>query len=339
MFTGDLNIDCVPLPRRHTHWTLSLSLFSYSCASPLSQPLACYAGKYAWTSYKVFQSPDPPPHPVCSCTPPSPPSTTKRSYYPTISNLSISLTTLTHRIPAFLSSAATHSVPMHLPPPHPAPHTHTLPLLSSFSFHASLSFSPSQSVWVSEFPLQCRIPRLINRYAGMIGIGQQAAPVIPESCWDYGVQLSVLHEDLFIVQYHCPVFQPCLAFVSTSAAGKNNIIWMKYIKSTSLWHHPVSWTDNQLDEDFYLLLFVTFSPHVSLFHSKIPPYLLPNAYYCLSSHTDMANSWTFALQNSFILSLCCLHASSVSFLVPAAAQATFPAPMALTLSSSFCPLR
>lgn len=53
----------------------------------------------------------------------------------------------------------------------------------------------------------------------------------------------------------------------------------------------------------------------------------------------MANSWNFALQNSFILYLSCLHASSVSYLEPAAGQASSPAPIASTPSSSFCLLR
>lgn len=59
-------------------------------------------------------------------------------------------------------------------------------------FHFSGTFSPSWPVGVSGFHPQCGIPHLISRYAGMLGTGQRAVPVIPESAWDYRVHLSKL---------------------------------------------------------------------------------------------------------------------------------------------------
>lgn len=60
----------------------------------------------------------------------------------------------------------------------------------SFSFH--IPFSPSQPDPVSEFPPQCSIPFLINRYAGMIGTGHQAVFIILESYWITGYSCELL---------------------------------------------------------------------------------------------------------------------------------------------------
>lgn len=73
-------------------------------------------------------------------------------------------------------------------PAHINPSLATSPLLSCHegpsslsSFHFSGTFSPSRPVRVGGFHPQCGIPRLISRNAGMLGTGQQAVPVIPES--------------------------------------------------------------------------------------------------------------------------------------------------------------
>lgn len=84
-------------------------------------------------------------------------------------------------------------------PAHINPSLATSPLLSCHqgpsslsSFLSSGTFSPSRPVRVGEFHPQCGIPRLISRYAGMLGTGQRAVPVIPDSAWDYRVHLSKL---------------------------------------------------------------------------------------------------------------------------------------------------
>lgn len=66
MFTGDLDIDCVLLPMRHT-LTPSLSFPTLVPALLLSPPLACCAGKYARSGYKEFQTSYSPYAPLC-CT-------------------------------------------------------------------------------------------------------------------------------------------------------------------------------------------------------------------------------------------------------------------------------
>lgn len=82
-------------------------------------------------------------------------------------------------------------------PAHINPSLATSPLLSCHegpsslsSFHFSGTFSPSRPARLGEFHPQCGIPHLISRYVGMLGTGQRAVPVIPESAWDYRVHLS-----------------------------------------------------------------------------------------------------------------------------------------------------
>lgn len=189
MFTGNLDIDCVLLSRGHTQTELSPSLFL------LLRQLSLSASRLICWQIRVNQLQG-------------------------ISNLSLSLPLCARlsrsHYTAVLMSHCFQSV---IQPDHINPSLSFLPTpqlsLSFFlpppslSISLSLSFSPSQSVWVSEFPPQCRIPHLINRYAGMIRIGQQAVSVIPASYWDYRVQPSVPLVDPFIVQYHCPFFLYC----------------------------------------------------------------------------------------------------------------------------------
>lgn len=102
------------------------------------------------------------------------------------------------------------------------PNTHS-PLLLPLVFPCLLLFltlSASLSQWI---PPQCRIPHLINRYAGMIRIGQQAVFIIPESHWDYRVQLSIPYNDPFIVQYHCSYFMYPL-YSSLILRGQNIVV-------------------------------------------------------------------------------------------------------------------
>lgn len=151
------------------------------CQLSLSLPLACYDGKYAWTSYKACQTSPPLP-----CAPPPPTHSANIPQIPVRQSAHDHINLeLSYLLSPKLSLTCCPNTPPHAPTP---------------SFHVLISFSPSQSVWVSEFPPQCRIPHLINRYAGMIGIGQQAVLMIPESYWDYRVQLSMLLVDPFIVQ-------------------------------------------------------------------------------------------------------------------------------------------
>lgn len=89
-----------------------------------------------------------------------------------------------------------------------------------FSFH--LFFSPSQLVWVNEFPLECRIPVLIKRYAGMVGIGQQAAALIQDSYWDYRLQ----HTSNFIVHMSLPFSLYSLSLSILTGGRTGQIGWI-----------------------------------------------------------------------------------------------------------------
>ncbi len=183
----------------HTHClSLSLSLFLLLCQLSLSSPLVHYAGKYAWTGYKACQTSHSLP-----CGPPS--------HYTAV--------LISHRFQSV-------SQPDHINPQLSRLHSPQLSLTffqkahtPSFqcSFHVSLSFSPSQSVRVSEFPPQCRIPDLISRYAGTIGIGQQAVPVIPESYWIKGDIKQLL--ETFVVEFDCPYFVRCPWSLSNFVKG------------------------------------------------------------------------------------------------------------------------
>lgn len=182
-------ISTVCLTSGETRWTLSHSLFLFMCQLSLPLPpcacclLLCQICTDQPQGMSNLSFTPIPPHT-------HPPPTTQRCYNPTISNLSVSRTTLTRH------SAA-------------SPPSSTKPPL--ISFHRPLYFTPSRVVWVSGFHPQCRIPHLISRYAGMIGRGQQAVAMIPQSPRDYRVQLSkpLLLSNITVLSF-CPFLPPTL---------------------------------------------------------------------------------------------------------------------------------
>lgn len=98
---------------------------------------------------------------------------------------------------------------------------------SSSSFHVSLFLTLSASV-SQEFPTECRIFNLINRYAGTFGIGQKAATVSPRCYRDYWIELSLVLLSLFFF----PLLWPNSAGGS-SFNSPNNVIhsFESYIQS------------------------------------------------------------------------------------------------------------
>lgn len=164
---------CVSPQERRAELSLTLFLFMCQLSLPLS-PSAC--------RLLLCQ--------ICTDQPQGMSNLSFTPIPPTVSNLSISRTTLTRHSPA-------------------SPPSSTKPPL--ISFHRPLYFTPSRVVWVSGFHPQCRIPHLISRYAGMIGRGQQAVAMIPQSPRDYRVQLSkpLLLSNITALSF-CPFLPPTL---------------------------------------------------------------------------------------------------------------------------------